>query len=143
MSDIADRVKKVTAETLKVDLSRVRDTSRFVEDLGASSMESVELVAAYEEEFDIDMDEKSALGGQDRRRRREVRHEDRRRLTRQSDGFRPLTTTLSVAESCPSGLFDSFRCVSAALNLFCTSTRSAGCRLESFLSSAVWRRKRA
>jgi acyl carrier protein len=61
MSDIADRVKKVTAETLKVDLSRVTDNSRFVEDLGASSMESVELVAAYEEEFDIDMDEKSSL----------------------------------------------------------------------------------
>jgi acyl carrier protein len=61
MSDVADRVKKVTAETLKVDLSRVMEDSRFVEDLGASSMESVELVAAYEEEFDIDMDEKSAL----------------------------------------------------------------------------------
>ena len=61
MSDITERVKKVTAETLKVDPSRVADTSRFVEDLGASSMESVELVAAYEEEFDIDMDEKSAL----------------------------------------------------------------------------------
>ncbi|MHB8974657.1 MAG: acyl carrier protein [Pirellulaceae bacterium] len=61
MSDIADRVQKVTAETLKVDLSRVTNTSRFVEDLGASSMESVELIAAYEEEFDIDMDEQSAL----------------------------------------------------------------------------------
>lgn len=61
MSDIVERVKKVTAETLKVDLSRVANESRFVEDLGASSMESVELVAAYEEEFDIDMDEKSAL----------------------------------------------------------------------------------
>jgi acyl carrier protein len=61
MSDIVERVKKVTAETLKVDLSRVATESRFVEDLGASSMESVELVAAYEEEFDIDMDEQSAL----------------------------------------------------------------------------------
>lgn len=62
MSDIADRIKSVTAETLKVDLSRVDDQSRFVEDLGASSMESVELVAAFEEEFDIDMDEQAALG---------------------------------------------------------------------------------
>ncbi|MHB0960638.1 MAG: acyl carrier protein [Pirellulaceae bacterium] len=61
MSDIIERVKKVTAETLKVDPSRVATESRFVEDLGASSMESVELVAAYEEEFDIDMDEQSAL----------------------------------------------------------------------------------
>ncbi len=37
-------------------------TRSFVEDLGASSMESVELVAAFEEEFDIDMDEQAALG---------------------------------------------------------------------------------
>ena len=50
MSDVAERIKSVTAETLKVDLSRVEDQSRFVEDLGASSMESVELVAAFEEE---------------------------------------------------------------------------------------------
>ena len=62
MSDVADRIKSVTAETLKVDLSRVQAESRFVEDLGASSMESVELVAAFEEEFDIDMDEQAALG---------------------------------------------------------------------------------
>ncbi len=61
MSDIADRIKSVSAETLKVDLSRVTVESRFVEDLGASSMESVELVAAFEEEFDIDMDEQAAL----------------------------------------------------------------------------------
>ena len=62
MSDVAQRIKRVTAETLKVDLARVEDGSRFVEDLGASSMESVELVAAFEEEFDIDMDEQAALG---------------------------------------------------------------------------------
>ena len=61
MSDVADRVKKVTAETLNVDSSRVNEESRFVEDLGASSMQSVELVAAFEEEFDIDMDEQAAL----------------------------------------------------------------------------------
>lgn len=61
MSDVAERVKNVTAETLKVDRTQVADDSRFVEDLGASSMESVELVAAFEEEFDIDMDEQAAL----------------------------------------------------------------------------------
>ncbi|MFO7906534.1 MAG: acyl carrier protein [Planctomycetota bacterium] len=61
MSDVADRIRKVTAETLNVDPSRVSDESRFVEDLGASSMQSVELVAAFEEEFDIDMDEQAAL----------------------------------------------------------------------------------
>lgn len=62
MSDIAERVKRVTAEILKVDPAIVKDDSRFVEELGASSMESVELVAAFEEEFDIDMDEQAALG---------------------------------------------------------------------------------
>ena len=62
MSDVAERIKRVVAETLKVDPARVVDDARFVEDLGASSMESVELVAAFEEEFDIDMDEQAALG---------------------------------------------------------------------------------
>jgi acyl carrier protein len=62
MSDVAERIKRVVAETLKVDPARVTEESRFVEDLGASSMESVELVAAFEEEFDIEMDEQSALG---------------------------------------------------------------------------------
>lgn len=61
MSEVADRVKRVTAETLKIELLCVGDQSRFVEELGASSMESVELVAAFEEEFDIDMDEQAAL----------------------------------------------------------------------------------
>jgi acyl carrier protein len=62
MSDVAERIKRVVAETLKVDPARVTDEARFVEDLGASSMESVELVAAFEEEFDIEMDEQAALG---------------------------------------------------------------------------------
>jgi len=62
MSDTDQRVKNVVAETLKVDLDRVTDVARFVEDLGASSMESVELIAAFEEEFDIDIDEQAALG---------------------------------------------------------------------------------
>jgi acyl carrier protein len=61
MAEIADRVKRVVAETLHVDLDRVTDNARFVEDLGAESIQSVELVAAFEEEFDIDMDEEAAL----------------------------------------------------------------------------------
>ena len=65
MSDTVDRVKKVTAETLKVDASVIKDDSRFVEDLGAESIQSVELVAAFEEEFDIEMDEQGALGVKD------------------------------------------------------------------------------
>lgn len=61
MSENADRVKRVVAETLHVDLERVTDNARFVEDLGAESIQSIELVAAFEEEFDIDMDEEAAL----------------------------------------------------------------------------------
>ncbi len=65
MADTAERVKKVVARTLKVDPSRVTDDARFVEDLGAESIQSVELVAAFEEEFDIEMDEQAALGVKD------------------------------------------------------------------------------
>jgi acyl carrier protein len=61
MSNTAERVKRVVAETLKVDQDRVTDNARFVEDLGAESVQSIELVAAFEEEFDIDMDEEAAL----------------------------------------------------------------------------------
>ena len=61
MSDVAERVKKVVQEVLKVDAGRITDDARFTEDLGAESIQSVELVAAFEEEFDIDMDEDEAL----------------------------------------------------------------------------------
>ncbi|MBT4034419.1 MAG: acyl carrier protein [Candidatus Marinimicrobia bacterium] len=57
-----DRIKNVAAELLKVESSRVQESSRFIEDLGADSMQSIELVAAFEEEFDIEMDEDAALG---------------------------------------------------------------------------------
>lgn len=62
MSENANRVKRVVAETLRVDQDRVTENARFVEDLGAESIQSIELVAAFEEEFDIDMDEEAALG---------------------------------------------------------------------------------
>ena len=62
MSDVAERVKAVVARTLKVEPARVVDDARFVEELGAESVQSIELVAAFEEEFDIDMDEQAALG---------------------------------------------------------------------------------
>ena len=61
MSDVEDRVKDVVARTLKVDLARVTGESRFVEDLGAQSMQSIELIAAFEEEFDIEIDEEEAV----------------------------------------------------------------------------------
>ena len=65
MQDTGDRLIKVVAQTLKVDTARVTDDARFVEDLGAESIQSVELVAAFEEEFDIEMDEEAALAVKD------------------------------------------------------------------------------
>jgi len=61
MSDVEKRVKEVVARTLKVDPARITDDARFIEDLGAESIQSVELIAAFEEEFDIEMDEEAAL----------------------------------------------------------------------------------
>lgn len=61
MSDVEKRVKEVVARTLKTDVGRISDDARFIEDLGAESIQSVELVAAFEEEFDIEMDDEEAL----------------------------------------------------------------------------------
>jgi acyl carrier protein len=62
MSDTVERVKRVTAEVLKIDVSRVKETSRFVQDLGAESVQSIELVAAFEAEFEMEFDQDDALG---------------------------------------------------------------------------------
>ena len=63
MSDILilARVKKVVAEVLNIAENRIEVSSEFVSDLGADSMQSIELVAGFEEEFDIEMDEDEAL----------------------------------------------------------------------------------
>lgn len=61
MEDTLARVKRVVGEVLKTDPAGIADDARFVEDLGAESVQSIELVAAFEEEFDIDMDEVAAL----------------------------------------------------------------------------------
>ena len=61
MSDTVERVIKVTAEILGTGAGSVSEDSKFVEDLGAESIQSIELVAAFEEEFDIEMDEDEAL----------------------------------------------------------------------------------
>lgn len=62
MSDVAQRVRDVVIRTLKVDAARATDEARFVEDLGAESIQSIELIAGFEEEFDLDMDEEAATG---------------------------------------------------------------------------------
>ena len=61
MATVAERVKAVTTQVLKVDPALIKPESSFTVDLGASSVQSVELVASFEEEFDIQMDEDAAL----------------------------------------------------------------------------------
>jgi len=58
---VEERVRKVVVQVLKVDESKVTAEAHFVRDLGAESIQSIELVAAFEEEFDIDMDQDDAL----------------------------------------------------------------------------------
>ena len=61
MSSVADRVVAVTARVLKVDPNEVKPEHNFSADLGAESVQSIELVAMFEEEFDIEMNEDDAL----------------------------------------------------------------------------------
>ncbi len=59
--EIKNRVKKVTARVLEIDESEITDTTNFSFDLGASSMQSILLVASFQEEFNIEMDEEKSL----------------------------------------------------------------------------------
>ena len=58
---VKDRVTKVTAGVLRVDAGNIKPESNFIFDLGAESTQSVALIAAFEEEFDIDMDGEKAM----------------------------------------------------------------------------------
>ena len=60
MSDITDRVKKIVVEHLNVDEGKVSDYASFIDDLGADSLDTVELVMAFEEEFDIEIPDDAA-----------------------------------------------------------------------------------
>ncbi len=60
MSEAADRTRKVIADLLKVPVEKVTDEANFVRDLGMESIQSVELIAALEEEFDLEIDEDRA-----------------------------------------------------------------------------------
>ena len=57
MSDIADRVKGIVVEHLGVDGDKVVEGASFIDDLGADSLDTVELVMAFEEEFGIEVPE--------------------------------------------------------------------------------------
>ena len=60
MSDIAKRVKEIVAEQLGVDEALVVPEASFMDDLGADSLDTVELVMALEEEFDIEIPDEDA-----------------------------------------------------------------------------------
>ena len=55
MSDITERVKKIVVEHLGVEKNKVIESASFVDDLGADSLDTVELVMAFEEEFNIEI----------------------------------------------------------------------------------------
>ena len=57
---VEDKVKKIIAEKLSVDLEEVVPDASFVDDLGADSLDLVELIMSMEEEFDIDISDEDA-----------------------------------------------------------------------------------
>lgn len=61
MATVEDRIKAVTAQILKLDPETIKPEHSFTADLGAESVQSIELVAMFEEEFGIEMDEDAAL----------------------------------------------------------------------------------
>ena len=60
MSDISERVKKIVVEHLGVEADKVTENASFIDDLGADSLDTVELVMAFEEEFGIEIPDEDA-----------------------------------------------------------------------------------
>jgi len=60
MSDTADRVKKIVVEHLGIEEAKVTDGASFIDDLGADSLDTVELVMAFEEEFGCEIPDEAA-----------------------------------------------------------------------------------
>lgn len=60
MSDIAAKIKEIVVEHLDVDASKVSEDASFIDDLGADSLDNVELVMAFEEEFDVEIPDDAA-----------------------------------------------------------------------------------
>ena len=60
MSDITGRVKKIVIDHLGVDKAKVTDNASFIDDLGADSLDTVELVMAFEEEFGCEIPDDAA-----------------------------------------------------------------------------------
>ena len=60
MSDVENRVKKIVVEHLGIEENKVVETASFIDDLGADSLDTVELVMAFEEEFDCEIPDDAA-----------------------------------------------------------------------------------
>ena len=60
MSDVGERVKKIVVEHLGVEADKVVDSANFIDDLGADSLDTVELVMAFEENFGIEIPDEDA-----------------------------------------------------------------------------------
>lgn len=60
MSDVGERVKKVVVDHLGIDGDKVTDNASFIDDLGADSLDTVELVMAFEEEFSVEIPDDAA-----------------------------------------------------------------------------------
>lgn len=60
MSDTAERVKKIVVDHLDVDAEKVTEKASFIDDLGADSLDTVELVMAFEEEFGVEIPDDAA-----------------------------------------------------------------------------------
>ncbi len=60
MTDVAERVKKIIIEHLGVEDTKVVENASFIDDLGADSLDTVELVMAFEEEFGIEIPDEAA-----------------------------------------------------------------------------------
>jgi len=60
MSDVAERVKKIVVEHLSVEEEKVKENASFIDDLGADSLDTVELVMAFEEEFGMEIPDEDA-----------------------------------------------------------------------------------
>lgn len=60
MSDVAERVRKIVIDHLGVDEGKVTESASFIDDLGADSLDTVELVMAFEEEFGVEIPDDAA-----------------------------------------------------------------------------------